>query len=253
MADVNAAAAEPLARSNRLGPDPRDTNYADRNTSVKPQASDPVTGSPVKLLHGKKFGGDLGTLTADEVAGLRLDRLRTLVGVCPGVKREDGMAAAFGYCLHGLGGVVGSGSAGRGAAPSIGTALHGLTEAARVDHLHPDSGIALATAADGEDVATVAVEFGSADVAVPVTADVTGEAATGSGIFASGWEVQRAAIYGVPEEELGALYAKRTLVKREVLPEQAAAAVFALTAGDLPLATGLHIPAGAGVAAAFLR
>ena len=50
------------------------------------------------------------------------------------------MVAAFDYCLHGRG----------GAAPSIDTAMHGLVDAAHVDHLHPDSGIALATAADGE-------------------------------------------------------------------------------------------------------
>ena len=75
----------------------------------------------------------------------------------------------------------------------------------------------------------------------------------GSGIFASGWGAQRAAVYGVPEEELGAFYAQRTLLKREVLPEHVAAAVVALTAGDLPCTTGLHIPVDAGVAAAFLR
>ena len=50
------------------------------------------------------------------------------------------MVAAFDFCLHGKG----------GAAPSIDTAMHGLVDATHVDHLHPDSGIALATAADGE-------------------------------------------------------------------------------------------------------
>jgi NAD(P)-dependent dehydrogenase (short-subunit alcohol dehydrogenase family) len=75
----------------------------------------------------------------------------------------------------------------------------------------------------------------------------------GSGIFAKGWGAQRAAVYGVPEDELGAFYAQRTLLKREVLPEHVAAAVFALTAGDLAMTTGLHIPVDAGVAAAFLR
>src|SRR3954471_3614358 len=50
------------------------------------------------------------------------------------------MVAAFDFCLHGRG----------GAAPSIDTAMHGLVDAPHVDHLHPDSGIALATAADGE-------------------------------------------------------------------------------------------------------
>jgi rhamnulose-1-phosphate aldolase/alcohol dehydrogenase len=75
----------------------------------------------------------------------------------------------------------------------------------------------------------------------------------GSGIFSSGWGAQRAAVYGVPEEELGAFYAQRTLLKREVLPEHVAAAVFALVGGDLSLTTGLHVPVDAGVAAAFLR
>ena len=75
----------------------------------------------------------------------------------------------------------------------------------------------------------------------------------GSGIFASGWGANRAAVYGVPEEELGAFYAQRTLLRKEVLPEHVAAAVFALTGGDLSLTTGLHIPVDAGVPAAFLR
>ncbi len=75
----------------------------------------------------------------------------------------------------------------------------------------------------------------------------------GSGIFAGGWGASRAAVYGVPESELGAYYAKRTLLGREVLPEHIADAVFALTAGDLSQTTGLHIPVDSGVAAAFLR
>jgi NAD(P)-dependent dehydrogenase (short-subunit alcohol dehydrogenase family) len=75
----------------------------------------------------------------------------------------------------------------------------------------------------------------------------------GSGIFAGGWGARRAAVYGVPESELGAYYASRTLLKKEVLPEHVANAVFALTAGDLSHTTGTHIPVDAGVAAAFLR
>ena len=75
----------------------------------------------------------------------------------------------------------------------------------------------------------------------------------GSGIFAKGWGAQRAAVYGVAEEDLGEFYAQRTLLKREVLPEHVAAAVFALTGGDLSLTTGLHIPVDAGIPAAFLR
>ena len=75
----------------------------------------------------------------------------------------------------------------------------------------------------------------------------------GSGIFAKGWGAERAKVYGVPEEDLGAFYAQRTLLKREVLPEHIANAVFALTAGELSHTTGLHMPVDAGVAAAFLR
>jgi NAD(P)-dependent dehydrogenase (short-subunit alcohol dehydrogenase family) len=75
----------------------------------------------------------------------------------------------------------------------------------------------------------------------------------GSGIFAGGWGAQRAAVYGVAEQDLGAYYAQRTLLKNEVLPEHVAAAVVALTGGDLSLTTGLHIPVDSGVAAGFLR
>jgi NAD(P)-dependent dehydrogenase (short-subunit alcohol dehydrogenase family) len=75
----------------------------------------------------------------------------------------------------------------------------------------------------------------------------------GSGIFASGWGAQRAAVYGVEEEKLGEYYAQRTILKKEVLPDHIAAAVFVLCANELPLTTGLHIPVDGGVAAAFLR
>jgi NAD(P)-dependent dehydrogenase (short-subunit alcohol dehydrogenase family) len=75
----------------------------------------------------------------------------------------------------------------------------------------------------------------------------------GSGIFAGGWGAQRAAVYGVDESELGEFYAQRTLLKREVLPEHIANAVFVLTAGELSHTTGVHLPVDAGVAAAFLR
>jgi rhamnulose-1-phosphate aldolase len=75
----------------------------------------------------------------------------------------------------------------------------------------------------------------------------------GSGIFAGGWGAQRAKVYGVAEEDLGAFYAQRTLLKREVLPEHCANAVAVITSNDLDHTTGLHIPVDAGVAAAFLR
>jgi len=75
----------------------------------------------------------------------------------------------------------------------------------------------------------------------------------GSGIFAGGWGAKRAAVYGVDEEDLGKFYAQRTLLKREVLPENIANAAFALCTSDFSHTTGLHVPVDAGVAAAFLR
>jgi rhamnulose-1-phosphate aldolase/alcohol dehydrogenase len=144
-----------LRRSNRLGADPRNTNYAGGNTSAKGEELDPVTGQPVELVWVKGSGGDLGTLTEAGLAVLRLDRLRALTSVYPGVDREDEMVAAFDFCLHGKG----------GAAPSIDTAMHGLVDAAHVDHLHPDAGIAFATAADGE--ALVKACFGERVAWVP--------------------------------------------------------------------------------------
>jgi rhamnose utilization protein RhaD (predicted bifunctional aldolase and dehydrogenase) len=379
-------------------------------------------------------------LKPNGLAILQLDRLRALAGVYPGVEREDEMVAAFDYCLWGKG----------GAAPSIDTAMHGLVDAPHVDHLHPDSGIALATAAGGEkltaecfgdrvvwvpwrrpgfqlglDIAAIAaanpqaigcilgghgitawgqssdecearsleiirtaeafiatggrpepfgLDFLSRDghprlaalgtscpdhflrtkvrpmvldlppdapledvgarlrelhqayradyaayyqrhatpdspamrgadpaiVLVPGigmfsygankrTARVAGEfyinainvmrgaealssyapideaekfrvnginpdgVVRGSGIFAAGWGAQRDAVYGVEEKDLGAYYAQRTLLKREVLPDHVADAVFALAGGDLSQTTGLHIPVDSGVAAGFLR
>ena len=75
----------------------------------------------------------------------------------------------------------------------------------------------------------------------------------GSGIFSSGWGANRAAVYGVEEKDLGTFYAQRTILKREVLPEHCANAVYALVGPDLTHTTGLHVPVDAGVAAAFLR
>lgn len=131
-----------IGRSRRLGSDPRNTNFAGGNTSAKGALEDPVTREDVEVMWVKGSGGDLGTLTESGLAVLRLDRLRSLVDVFPGEEAEDDMVAALDYCLHGNG----------GAAPSIDTSMHGLIEMAHVDHLHPDSGIAFATAIDGPEL-----------------------------------------------------------------------------------------------------
>src|SRR4051794_18225658 len=117
---THPAVADLITRSNRLGADPKNTNYAGGNTSAKGTETDPVTGQDIQLDWVKGSGGDLGTLTEPGLAALRLYRLEALVHVYPGVEREDEMVAGFDYCLHGKG----------GAAPSIDTAMHGLVDAA---------------------------------------------------------------------------------------------------------------------------
>jgi rhamnulose-1-phosphate aldolase/alcohol dehydrogenase len=152
---TSTPARDLVARSNKLGSDPRVTNYGGGNTSAKGFAADPVTGEEVELLWVKGSGGDLGTLTEAGLGVLNLARVEALKGVYPGVEREDEMVAALDYCRHGLG----------GAAPSIDTFMHAFIDAAHVDHLHPDSGIAFATAKDGEKLTKKA--FGDKVVWVP--------------------------------------------------------------------------------------
>src|SRR5437867_12856866 len=97
--DAEATVAALLARSNRLGADPANTNYAGGNTSAKDTATDPATGESVELLWVKGSGGDLGTLTEACRAVLRLHRLRRPAAVDPGRERGDGEVAAFACCL----------------------------------------------------------------------------------------------------------------------------------------------------------
>ena len=129
-----------IERSHRLGADRRNTNYGGGNTSCKAEVPDPTSGADVSVLFVKGSGGDLGTLTSAGLAMLRLDRVRGLTTAYRGEQHEDEMVGLFDHCAFGAG----------GAAPSIDTAMHALLESAHVDHLHPDSVIALAASADGE-------------------------------------------------------------------------------------------------------
>ena len=131
---------ELLERSNRLGSEPRFTNYAGGNTSAKGSVPNPATGQETTVLWVKGSGGDLGTLTEPGLAALELEKFKALKNVYRGVEYEDDMVALFDYCRFGT----------TGAAPSIDTAMHGLVPFDHVDHLHPDSIIALATSIDGE-------------------------------------------------------------------------------------------------------
>ncbi|MEX2548724.1 MAG: class II aldolase/adducin family protein, partial [Nitriliruptoraceae bacterium] len=130
---------ELIRRSNTLGSDPATTNYGGGNTSAKDVTSDPVTGQDVEVMWVKGSGGDLGTLTAEGLSTLRLDRVRALKGIYPGPELEDEMHELLDLC-----------TLEPGAAPSIDTSMHALLPKAHVDHLHPDSIIALAAAAEGE-------------------------------------------------------------------------------------------------------
>ena len=135
-ADVTAM----LNRANRLGADPTVTNYGGGNTSCKVEVTHAATGEPATLLYVKGSGGDLGTLRLGGLAVLELDRLRGLDARYRGQAHEDEMVELFGWCAYGPG----------GAAPSIDTPMHGLVDRPHIDHLHPDSVIALAASADGE-------------------------------------------------------------------------------------------------------
>jgi rhamnulose-1-phosphate aldolase/alcohol dehydrogenase len=135
-ADVTAM----LNRANRLGADPTVTNYGGGNTSCKVEVTHAATGEPATLLYVKGSGGDLGTLRFGGLAVLELDRLGGLDQRYRGQAHEDEMVDLFGWCAYGPG----------GAAPSIDTPMHGLVDQPHIDHLHPDSVIALAASADGE-------------------------------------------------------------------------------------------------------
>ena len=139
---VDKVIRELLERSNRLGSNPKFTNYAGGNTSAKSHAIDPLTGSKVEVIYVKGSGGDLGTLTEKGLATLYLDRLRGMTSVYRGLEHEDEMVSLFDFCSFGK----------SGAAPSIDTAMHGLVTQDHVDHLHPDSIIAFATSKDGREL-----------------------------------------------------------------------------------------------------
>ena len=94
-AKQNKTVEELLARSNKLGANPKFTNYAGGNTSAKGLGLDPATGKKIELLWVKGSGGDLGTLTESGLAVLQLDRVRALQNIYPGEEREDEMDAAF--------------------------------------------------------------------------------------------------------------------------------------------------------------
>lgn len=129
-----------LYRSNLLGADLRLTNYGGGNTSCKVMAPDPLTGKQTEIMWVKGSGGDIGTLKRSGLAALYVDRLRSLTSVYRGIDFEDEMVELFNHCIYDL----------KSKAPSIDTPLHGFLPFRHIDHLHPDSAIAIAAAKDGK-------------------------------------------------------------------------------------------------------
>jgi rhamnulose-1-phosphate aldolase/alcohol dehydrogenase len=129
-----------IYRSNLLGADLRLTNYGGGNTSCKTMEKDPLTGKETEVMWIKGSGGDIGTLTRSGLAGLYVDRLRSLKNVYRGLDYEDEMVELFNHSIFDL----------NSKAPSIDTPLHGFLPFKHIDHLHPDAAIAIAAAKDGE-------------------------------------------------------------------------------------------------------
>jgi rhamnulose-1-phosphate aldolase/alcohol dehydrogenase len=129
-----------LYRSNLLGADLCVTNFAGGNTSAKIRSSDPLSGEPVEVLWVKGSGGDLGSMKLDGFATLYQEKLLSLKARYRGIEREDEMVAYLAHCTFAL----------NPRAASIDTPLHAFVPHRHVDHMHPDSVIALAAAKDGE-------------------------------------------------------------------------------------------------------
>jgi rhamnulose-1-phosphate aldolase/alcohol dehydrogenase len=131
-----------LYRSNLLGSDLTVTNFGGGNTSAKLEDRDPLTQARTTVLWVKGSGGDLGSMKLDGFATLYLDRLLQLESLYRGRQYEDEMVGYLPHCTFNL----------NSRAASIDTPLHGYLPLAHVDHVHPDSIIALAASSGGEAV-----------------------------------------------------------------------------------------------------
>ena len=128
-------------RSNCLGADQRITNTGGGNTSSKVAERDPLTSQNVDILWVKGSGGDLRTAKQVNFASLYMDKLLSLIETYrqspnngPKTPAEDAMVGCFPHCTYNL----------NPRASSIDTPLHGFLPARHVDHMHPNSVIAIA-------------------------------------------------------------------------------------------------------------
>jgi len=128
-------------RSNKLGEDLTLTNTGGGNTSSKLTEKDPLTNEDVEVLWLKGSGGDLRTSKRDGFASLYLQKVRAMKSLYlsnpkRGAKTEieDMMYPMYSHCVFNL----------NPRACSIDTPLHTLVPYKHVDHLHPNSVIAIA-------------------------------------------------------------------------------------------------------------
>jgi len=127
-----------LYRSNLLGSDLRITNFGGGNTSAKVMMEDPLTAEEVEVLWVKGSGGDLGSIKLDGFSTLYLDKLHALKKRYRGLEHEDEMVAYLPHATFNL----------NPRAASIDTPLHAYINKKHVDHMHPDSLIAIAATAN---------------------------------------------------------------------------------------------------------
>ena len=134
-------------RSNILGDDQRITNTCGGNTSSKISMKDPLTGEEIEVLWVKGSGGDLRTSTKANFASLYLSKLTNLKRIydqaaVKGAKSpiEDQMVAIYPHTVFNL----------NPRASSIDTPLHAFVPFKHVDHMHPNSVIAVAASRDGK-------------------------------------------------------------------------------------------------------
>jgi rhamnulose-1-phosphate aldolase/alcohol dehydrogenase len=136
-------------RSNLLGSDQRITNTGGGNTSAKLLETDPLTGEQVEVLWVKGSGGDLRTSTLSNFASLYQDKLLQLQPLYanlsprgPKTEAEDRMVSYYPHCTFNL----------NPRASSIDTPLHSFIPARHVDHMHPNSVIAIAASRHSKDL-----------------------------------------------------------------------------------------------------
>ncbi len=146
-ADKLSGADRLVYRSNRLGDDLTLTNTGGGNTSSKLMEKDPLTGADVEVLWIKGSGGDLRTAKRDGFASLYLDKVRAMKPLYTnhpnkGAKTEieDAMVPLYNHCVYNL----------NPRACSIDTPLHTFVPFKHVDHLHPNSVIAIAASVNQE-------------------------------------------------------------------------------------------------------